>query len=260
MKQFLLSLCCALALSACQEKEDALRVGTISGPETELVKAAQTVALRNYQLKIKVVEFSDYNMPNRALSEGDLDANVFQHLPYLKEAQKAFHYAIAPIGKTFIFPMGIYSRKIKNLTELSDSAVVAIPNDPSNETRALLLLESAGVISLAKHDDFTATVRDITGNPKRLVFKELDAAQLPRSLDDVALAVINTNFAIPAGLNPAKDALFKEDANSPYANLIVVQKRQVRNEKILQLVKALHSSEVEAKAKALFGDGAIKAW
>jgi len=260
MSRILSCLLLFCALLGCERSHDELRVGTIAGPESELMETAKQVALRDYGLEVKVVEFSDYSMPNRALTEGDLDANVFQHLPYLKAAQTAFGYALAPIGKTFIFPMGIYSHQIKKLEDLPNGSVVAIPNDPSNEARALLLLQKAGLITLPSKNNYTATVRDIFENPKHLQIKELDAAQLPRSLDDAAIAVINTTYAIPAGLSPKRDALFIEDKSSPYANLIVVKRDMLLNERLKLLVKAIHSPEVEERAKILFGDGAIKAW
>lgn len=248
-------------LTACgnhPSSPDTLVVGTIAGPETELVDEAQQVALKRYGLHIKVVEFSDYNLPNEALQDGTLDANVYQHLPYLQAAIKAHGYDIEPIGKTFVYPTGIYSNKIKSLRKLPEHAVIAIPNDPSNEMRALLLLQRAGLIHLKKNAG--TTLEAISSNPKQFRFKELDAAQLPRVLDDVDAAVINTNFAIPAGLSPSHDALFIENKNSPYANLIVVRKNSTKQTQLALLVKALNSDEVKQKAQQLFGDAAIVAW
>lgn len=255
----LLCLLLVTALAACsQESPNTLRVGTISGPETELMQAAKKVAQKDYDLNVKIIEFNDYNIPNIALNDGSLDANVYQHLPYLEAMIQTRGYPLIAIGKTFVFPTGIYSDHIKSLDELKQGAIVAIPNDPSNETRALLLLQAQGLITLEKVSN--PTLLNIKDNPKGLKFKEMDAAQLPRVLPDVALAVINTNFALPAGLNPKKDAIALENKDSPYANLIVVRKDTQKMAQLKLLVKALNSKPVAEKAKQLFNDQAIPAW
>lgn len=249
-----------LSLAACSKPSpNTLVVGTISGPETELVEVAQKVALEQYNLNVKIVEFNDYNLPNEALQDGSLDANVYQHLPYLKAASAAHGYNLEVIGKTFVYPTGIYSIKIKSLKQLPDQALIALPNDPSNEARALLLLQKAGLITLKKNSQ-QANLQDIASNPKKLRFKELDAAQLPRVLPDVDAAIINTTFAIPAGLRPSRDALFIEGKDSPYANLIVIRRNSDKKEQLALFVKAMNSDEVKNKAKELFGDSAIAAW
>lgn len=237
---------------------DTLIVGTISGPETELVDVAQKVAKSRYGLNIKIVEFSDYNLPNEALQDGTLDVNVYQHLPYLQESIKTHKYTIKAIGKTFIYPAGIYSKKHKSIKNIPINGTIAIPNDPSNETRALLLLSKAHLISFKYKSE--PAINNIVSNPKKLRFRELDAAQLPRVLADVDAAVINTNYAIPAGLRPSIDALYVENKNSPYANLIVVRENNNKEENLKLFVKALNSKEVQNKAKEIFGDGAIPAW
>lgn len=249
----------ALTLTACgKPSPNTLKIGTVAGPETQLVEVAQTLAKKRYDLNIKIIEFNDYNLPNEALSDGSLDANVYQHLPYLKAASKANHYDFAVIGKTFIYPTALYSKKITHLNSLPDKAVIAIPNDPSNEARALVLLEEAGLIKLNANTEYP-TAKDIVSNPKALHFKELDAAQLPRILDDVTAAVINTNFAIPAGLNP-KTALFSENKDSPYANIIVARRDNEKKEQLALFVKAMNSNAVREKAQEIFGDAAIPAW
>lgn len=248
-----------LALIACSKPSpNTLIVGTISGPETELVDVAQKIALDRYGLTVKIVEFNDYNLPNEALQDGSLDVNVYQHLPYLKAAMDTHGYHFQVIGKTFVYPTGIYSSKIKSIKQLPNQATIALPNDPSNEARALLLLQKAGLITLK--NTHHASIQDIASNPKNLRFKELDAAQLPRILADVDAAVINTTFAIPAGLSPSRDALFVEDKHSPYANLIVIRSNSLKKEQLNLLVKALNSKEVADKAHELFGDAAIVAW
>jgi D-methionine transport system substrate-binding protein len=248
-----------LSLVACNKPSlNTLIVGTIAGPETELVEVARDIALKNDGLTIKIVEFNDYNLPNEALQDGSLDANVYQHLPYLQAAMQAHGYKFEVIGKTFIYPTAIYSKKYKSLKDLPNKALIAIPNDPSNEARALLLLQNAKLITLKKTT--TASLDDIATNPKQLQIKELDAAQLPRVLSDVDAAVINTTFAIPAGLSPVRDALLSENKDSPYANLVVIRSDNLKRSQLEQFVKALNSNEVKEKAKTLFGDAAIPAW
>ncbi|MCH9769537.1 MAG: MetQ/NlpA family ABC transporter substrate-binding protein [Gammaproteobacteria bacterium] len=257
-----LGLLAMLGLTACHQQEPAnqIKVGTIAGPETTIMEVAKKVALKKYGLHIKIVAFSDYNVPNAALNDGSIDANMFQHMPFLKTQIKARGYKIVPIGKVFIYPMGVYSDTLKSLSAIKAGAKVAIPNDPSNEGRALLLLQKAGLIKLKPGAGFDATPLDIINNPKHLQFIELDAAELARAMNDVAIAVINTNFAIPAGLSPSKDALYAEDKHSPYANVVVVRIKDKNNKKALELVKALHSKAVLQTAKKIFGDGAIPAF
>ncbi|MDR3442683.1 MAG: MetQ/NlpA family ABC transporter substrate-binding protein [Legionella sp.] len=248
-----------LSLVACNKPSpNTLVIGAIAGPETELIETAKEVAKNKYNLDIKIVAFNDYNLPNEALQDGSLDANVYQHLPYLQSAIAAHHYKIESIGRTFVYPVGIYSKKMKSLDQLPEKAMVAVPNDPSNEMRALQLLEKAHLITLKSTNN--TGLQDIKSNPKNLQFKEMDAAQLPRILPDVDIAVINTSFALPAGLTPSRDALFTEDKDSPYANIIVIRNDSTKKEQLALFVKALNSEEVKEKAKQLFGDAAIPAW
>ena len=258
MRTFSIVSLVLILLGCSKPSPNTLLVGTISGPETQLVEVAQNVAQERYGLTVKIIEFNDYNLPNEALQDGSLDANVYQHLPYLQAAIKAHGYNLEAIGKTFVYPTGIYSSKIKSLANLPANALIALPNDPSNEARALLLMQKAGLITLKTRQN--ATVADIATNPKKLRFKELDAAQLPRVLPDVDAAIINTTFAIPAGLSPSRDALFLESKDSPYANLIVIRNNSTKKAQLELLVKALNSQEVKDKAHELFGDSAIVAW
>lgn len=260
LRLLLLPLVASCFLNACQQPSSpkTLTIGTIAGPESDLVRTAKTVAHDQYDLDIRVVEFSDYNLPNAALEDGSLDANVYQHLPYLEASVKAHHYLIEPIGRTFLFPAGLYSKKNKSLDALPNKARIAIPNDPSNEARALRLLAKAKLITL--NENPTPSVQDIIANPQNIRIKTLDAAQLTRILPDVDAAVINTTFAIPAGLNPSRDALIRESKDSPYANLVVIHSNTKKREQLEQFVEALHSDAVKAKAQQLFGDAAIKAW
>lgn len=257
--RFICSLFLILALTACEKPSpNTLNIGTIAGPETDLIETAKEVAESKYGLKINIVTFSDYNLPNEALQDGSLDANVYQHLPYLKNAIHAHNYNIQAIGRTFVYPMGIYSKRYKSIKDLPENAVIALPNDPSNSERAIRLLEQSGLVTLK----ITGTVdlKDIDSNPKKLQFKEMDAAQLPRILEDVDAAIINTTFALPAGLKPSQDTIYLEDKDSPYANLIVIRRDTPKREQLNLFVKALNSDEVKEKAQSLFGDAAIPAW
>lgn len=258
----LLCLVTALSLIGCSRQSDpnTIKVGTIAGPETELMEVAKAVAKKEHGINIEIVTFSDYVMPNTALNEGSIDANMYQHEAYLKTAMKLHGYEFTAIAKTFIYPMAIYSKKMNSLDDLKSHAVIAIPNDPSNEARALFLLDKAGIIKLKAGSDFTATLLNIAYNPKGFIFKELDAAQLPRALGDVDLAVINTNYAFNADLLPKRDGLFIEASDSPYANLLVVRTKDKENPKFKKLISALHSKKVTDKAAALFKGQAIKAW
>jgi D-methionine transport system substrate-binding protein len=250
------------AFTGCQSKEPAnqIRVGTIEGPETTLMEVAKNVAEKQYGLHVKIVPFTDYTMPNEALNDGSIDANMFQHIPYLNADAKIRGFDLTIVGKTFIYPMAIYSKKISNINNTPNKAIVAIPNDPSNEARALLLLQKAGLITLKPNVSVMATPADIVNNPKQIVFKEVGAAQLPRVLPNVTLAVINTNFAIAAGLYPSKDGIFVEDKDSPYANVVVVKSADKDKKEFRELVDALHSEAVVSTANKLFKGQAISAW
>jgi D-methionine transport system substrate-binding protein len=258
----LIILALGFALTGCDKKKEAsdvVTVGIIDGPETKIWETVQQVALQKYALHVKLVTFSDYNMPNEALNSGEIDANAFQHMPFLVAQINDHHYDIVPIAKTFLYPISLYSKKITNISQLKDGDKIAVPNDPSNEARALLLLQQGGLITLKQGADVKATVVNIESNPKHLKIVELDAAQLPRVLPDVTAAVINNDFAVPAGLTK-KEAVLVENKNSPYMNIIAVRPTEVNEKKIQELVKAYQSPEVKAEAFKLFGDNAIAGW
>lgn len=255
-----LILALVLTLTSCshhKESANVVSVGTIAGPETTLMSVAKKVALKEFGLHVKIVTFTDYNTPNAALEEGEIDINAFQHYPYLLSQIKSRGYSLVPVGDTFLYPMGLYSKKITKLSELKTGDQITVPNDPSNEARALLLLQKAGLITLKPNATINATTQDIIGNPKHFKIVSMDAAQLPRALQDVSLAAINTNYAIPAGLSPSKDALFEEQTDSPYMNIFVARAVDKNELKIKELVEAYHSAPVLDEAKKLFGDGAI---
>jgi D-methionine transport system substrate-binding protein len=236
-----------------------LKVGVTAGPHAEILDAVKKAAEKD-GLKIQVVEFNDYIQPNVALSQGEIDINSFQHQPYLDNIIKDRKYEIVSVAKTIIFPMGIYSSKIKNIADVREGAVVAIPNDPTNAGRALLLLEKQGLIKLKQGTGLNATAADIAENPKKIVVRELDAAQIPRILADVDVAAINTNYAMTAGLAPNKDAVALEDANSPYANILVVQSKDKDSEKIKKFIKVYQSDEVKNFVNEHFKGSVSVAW
>jgi len=247
----------------CQQKsrgDNEIFIGTISGPETELMEVARQVAKQNFGLNITIFEFEDYAIPNIALAEGSIDANMIQHQPYLDIVNEQRNFNLATIGKMFVYPMAIYSKKYTRLADLPNGAIIGIPNDPSNEARALLLMQQANMLTLNNSSTLSMTPEKIKQNPKNFKFKELMAAQLPRVLGDVDAACINTNYAIAAGLSPTQDSLFHESKDSPYVNIVVVRSAEKDHTKFKQLMEALHSKAVLEKAEQLFGKEAIRGW
>jgi D-methionine transport system substrate-binding protein len=236
-----------------------IRVGATAGPHSQVMDKVREIAARD-GLVIRVVEFTDYIQPNAALAAGDLDANSYQHQPFLDAAVRDRRLPLVAVGKTLIFPMGLYSRRHKAVTEVPNGARVAIPNDPSNGGRALVLLAKAGLFTLKPGADHTATVADITENPRRIRVTELEAAQIPRALEDVELAAINTNFAIPAGLNPVRDALAIEGSESPYANLIVVRQPDREATWVRRLLAAYQNDEIKRFAETTFQGAVVPAF
>lgn len=227
-----------------KQQEVTLKVGATPVPHAEILEFIKPM-LKEKGINLEIVEFTDYVQPNKALNEGSIDANFFQHVPYMDEFAKNNNMQLVALAKVHVEPMGIYSKKIKDLSELNDGATISIPNDPTNEGRALLLLQKNGLIKLKDSASLTATPVDIADNPKNLKFSELDAAQLPRTLQDVDASVINTNFALEAGLNPLNDAIAIEDKDSPYANVLTVRPDNKDDPAIKALAEALNSSEVK---------------
>lgn len=253
-----------IGLSHCtsdNENSNSVRLGVISGPEAEVMNTVKKYAKEQFNLEVKVVEFSDYAMPNRALAEGSIDANLFQHQPYLDEANHKMKYNLVSIGKTYSFPMGIYSKKHSSLVEAPPRALIGIPSDPSNQGRALKLLAKSKLINIPLDiEDINLTPFNISYNPLGLKFASLDAAQLPRALNDLDYAIINTNYALGAGLKAYPDALFMEEADSPYANLLVVKASEAEDKRFKQLLYTLRSDEVQNRMSELFKDQALPAW
>ena len=223
--------------------ETTLSVAATAVPHAEILEQVKPVlAKEGITLKVKV--FTDYVQPNVQVAEKKIDVNFFQHKPYLDEFNKSKGTHLVSVAGVHIEPFGAYSRKVEKLDELEAGATVVIPNDATNGGRALLLLQSAGLLKLKDGGNVVSSVKDIVENPKNLKFRELEAATLPRVLDQVELALINTNYALEAGLNPGKDALVIEGAESPYVNILVAREDNKDIEALQKLVKALHSDAV----------------
>ena len=233
-----------------------LKVGVSPVPHAEILGAVKD-KLAKEGINVEIIEFTDYVQPNLALNDKNLDANYFQHKPYLDEFARSRNLKLVSAGAIHLEPMSVFSKKIKDLKDLPDGARVAIPNDPTNGGRALLVLQSAGLIKLRDGALITATPQDITENKKNLQFSELEAPQLPRSLEDADISVININFALEAKLNP-KDAIFTESSDSPYANIVAVREGDENRPEIKKLIEALTSQESKDFIEKKY-NGAIKA-
>jgi len=260
MKKVLLFTALAAALTASfAQANEKLVVAATPVPHAEILELVKpTLAKEGVDLEIKV--FTDYVQPNVQVAEKRLDANYFQTLPYLENFNKGKGTNLVTVVGVHVEPFGGYSKKIKNISELKDGATVAIPNEGSNSGRALLLLQKAGVITLKDPTNALATPKDIASNPKNLKFKELESALLPRVLDQVDLDLINTNYALEAGLNPAKDALIIEDAKSPYVNFLVARPDNKDSDAIQKLAKALTSPEVKAFIEKKYNGAVVPAF
>ncbi|MDC9612606.1 MetQ/NlpA family lipoprotein [Xenorhabdus khoisanae] len=254
-----------LIIAGCgQEQRDPnhIKVGVIAGPELKVAEVAKQVAKDKYGLDVELTAFNDYVLPNESLSKGDIDVNIFQNRPYLDQQIKERNYKLAIVGNSFIYPMAAYSKKIKSLDELQDGSQITVPNDPTNLGRSLLLLQKQGLITLKEGVGLLPTILDITNNPKHLDIVQLEAPQLPRSLDDqkIALSIINSTYAGQIGLTPKQDGIFVEDEDSPYVNIIVSREDNKDAENVQKFVKAYQSPEVEQEAQKVFKGGAIKGW
>ena len=226
------------------DKKVVLKVGATPVPHAEILNEIKPLLAKD-GIDLQIIEFTDYVKPNLSLNDKEIDANFFQHEPYLKKFAADRKLDLVNLVAVHIEPMGVYSKKLKDIKSVPDGAKVAIPNDPPNGGRALNILAKAGLIKLKDGVGISATVGDIVENPKNLKITEAEAAMLPRTLDDVDLAVINSNFAMEAKLNPTKDALFIEPKDSPYANIVAVRKGDENRKEIQALKKALTSPEVK---------------
>ncbi|USH01752.1 MetQ/NlpA family lipoprotein [Grimontia kaedaensis] len=257
-------LASTLVLTGCGQEETVdltkVKIGVIAGAEEQVAEVAAKVAKEKYGLDVELVTFSDYVTPNAALDEGSIDANAFQHKPYLDQQISDRGYKFEIAGNTLVYPIAGYSTKVTSVEQLENGAQIAVPNDPTNLGRSLLLLEQQGLIEVKDEAGLKATVLDITANPKNLKIVELEAAQLPRSLEDVSLAIINTTFASEINLSPEKDGIFVEDKESPYVNLIVARANNVTAQNVQQFVQSYQTDEVYNAASEIFDGGAVKGW
>lgn len=226
------------------EESDILRVGATPVPHGELLELIQE-DLEDEGITLEVVEFTDYVKPNLALKDEEIDANFFQHVPYLDHFNEEHNLELVSVGTVHVEPLGLYSEKIENIESLSDGSTIAIPADSVNGGRALILLETAGLIELADGSGLEATEEDIVRNDKGLKFKAIEAAQIPRVLQDIDAGIINGNYAIEAGINPIEDHLVLEGAESPYANILTTRKDNKDDESISILLEALRSEKVK---------------
>lgn len=254
-----LSVIASLVSNPVLAQDKPIKIGVTGGPHAEIMEIVKKLAAKD-GLNIQVVEFSDYVQPNAALAAGDLDANSYQHLPYLEAQIKDRGYKLGSVGYTITFPMGIYSKKIKSPKDLKVGARIGIPNDPTNGGRALLLLQAQGLLKLKAGAGLQATPLDIADNPKKLKIIEIDAAQLPRSLDDLDAAAINGNFAEKAGLHPTTDGIAIETGRGPYANVIAVRTEDKNKPWVAKLLKAYHSPEVKQYVLEQYKSSVIPAW
>jgi D-methionine transport system substrate-binding protein len=252
MKLLLLAIAATLSLlllagcsGAGKQDDDVLTVAATAVPHAEILKQAKPLlAKEGVELRVKV--FADYVQPNTQVAEKNIDLNYFQTKPYLDAFNRERGTPLTIITGVHIEPFGAYSHKFKSIDQLPEGASVTLPNDPSNNSRALLLLAKHGLITLKDPADEMATLKDITANPKHLKFRELEAAMLPRTLDEVDLALINTNYALAAGLNPTKDALLIESKDSPYVNYLVGRPDNRDDPRVQKLAKVLNSPEIKA--------------
>lgn len=236
-----------------------LKVAASPTPHAEILNAVKGV-LAEQGIDLQITEYGDYVVPNTAVEEGDEDANYFQHQPYLDNfnAENGTHLVSA--GGIHIEPMGVYAGKTTALADLPDGATIAIPNDATNEGRALLLLETQGLIKLKDSSNLESTPNDIAENSKNLQFKELEAAMIPNTVEEVDLSVINCNYALQAGFNPVEDALAIEDSNSPYVNIIAVKEGHENDPAIVALVAALQSETAREFITSTYNGAVVPAF
>ncbi|NLJ97951.1 MAG: MetQ/NlpA family ABC transporter substrate-binding protein [Tissierellia bacterium] len=241
------------------DAEDVIKIGVSPRPHRELVELIEE-DLEKEGVKLEIIEFDDYVKPNLALADGEIDANFFQHEPYMNDFKEEKNIDIISLGGVHIEPMGLYSSKIESIDELEDGSEIAIPNDTTNGSRALLLLEKEGLIKLDPAVGILATENDIVENPKNLKFEALEAAYLPRVLDEVDGAVINGNYALEADLVPTEDSILLEEKDSPYANIIAVRAGEENEDKLVKLIKVLQSDKVKKFIEDNYEGGVIPAF
>ncbi|MEN6399493.1 MAG: MetQ/NlpA family ABC transporter substrate-binding protein [Rectinema sp.] len=236
-----------------------LVVGVTTGVHEEIMEEVKKLAAKQ-GINVEIKVFTDYVLPNLALAQGDLDLNCFQHKPYLDKFKADRKLDLVDVANTIIAPLGVYSKKVKSLKDLSDGATIGLPNDPSNGARALLLFQSLGLIELNGAKALNVTTRDITKNPRKFRFIELEASQLPRQLDELDAAAINDNFAVEAGYVPARDAIGLESPNSLYVNVIAVRTENKDDPVLAKFIKIYRSPEIKAFIEANYKGSTIASW
>lgn len=258
MRLLVTSLVAMLAFAGTSVAET-IKIGVTPGPHAQILEQVKPIAAKK-GLDIQIVEFSDYVVPNAALESGELQANSFQHKPYLDNQIADRGYKITAVANTVNFPIGIYSKKFKSWDAVPQGGTLSIPNDPTNGGRVLLLLRDKGALKLKDGVGFKPTVADVTENAKKLKIVEIDAAQTPRTLDDVDAAAVNTNYATQAGLDPVKDAILREDPKGPYANLIAVRTADKDKPWVKTLVESYQTPEVKEFINTKFKGAVLPTW
>ena len=248
----------ALVIGATAANAETIKIGVTPGPHAQVLEVVKPIAAKK-GVDIQIIEFSDYVIPNTALDAGELQANSFQHQPFLDNQVKDRGFKIESVGATLNFPLGIYSKKHKDWSGVPDGGTIAIQNDPTNGGRTLLLLQDKGIIKLKAGVGTKPSVADIVDNPKKLKIVEIEAAQTPRSLDDVDAASINTNYATQAGLT-LNDAILKEDAKGPYVNVIAIRSVDKDKPWVKILLDSYHSPEVKAFVNEKFKGAVLPSW
>jgi D-methionine transport system substrate-binding protein len=251
----------SLGLIGCTSTKDenVLKVGASPVPHAEILEIVKD-DLEKEGIKLEVIEFTDYVTPNTALNDGEIDANFFQHVPYMESFERENKMDFSSVGSVHVEPLALYSNSAKSIEKLKDNAVIAVPNDPTNGGRALLLLQNKGLIKLKADAGLEATEKDIVENKNNFTFKPMEAAQLPRVLGDVDAAIINSNYALEADLNPTTDSLLIEGTESPYANVVSVNAGKENDEKIKALINALQSDEVKKFIEDKYEGGVVPAF
>ena len=258
MKKLFSILTVALLAVAAVSAQTVLKVGATPEPHAEILNLIKD-ELKAQGITLKVIEMTDYPTLNEVLEAGDIDANYDQHIPYMESFNKEKGFHLVNAGGIHVEPFALYSSKVKDIKDFKKKPVIAIPNDPTNEARALLLLQEAGLITLKKGAGINATPIDVVENPLKIKFREIDAATLPRTLNDVDGAVINGNYALPAGLSAKRDGLFVEGSSSPYVNIIAVKAGNENKPEIKALVKALKSAKVKDYINKKYPNGEVVA-
>ncbi|MDR5883449.1 MetQ/NlpA family lipoprotein [Caballeronia sp. LZ032] len=263
MKSALLPILLAWGVACIQPVQAAgqtVRVGIMSGEDEDVWRTVAANAAKQ-GITVKITTFADYTQPNEALAQHDLDANSFQHKPYLDAQIQARHYDIVPVGFTYVQPIGLYSRKVKSVAELPQNAAIGVPNDPSNEGRALLLLQANGVIKLRDKVGLLPTARDIASNPKHVQIKELDAGIVGRAIGDLDAAVVNTDWAIKAGIRIPQERIAQESVpGNPYRNFIAVNAKDAKAPWVKTVVDSYQQADVASTILKVYHGATLPAW